>query len=129
MSFLFRTLAVLACFTLLSCNSINHRLPNLNKPNACQQICLKNLEFCRQSCDNNCRLCSTGVTNEARKDCLQYEHEVKIRGGYITRGLNSYRDPLKCRKVTCNCAADFDTCNQGCKGIIRKKIQPVPYCS
>jgi hypothetical protein len=45
------------------------------------------------------------------------------------RGLKSYHDPLQCRKVTCNCPSDFITCNQGCTGVIQKKLRSVPYCT
>lgn len=44
------------------------------------------------------------------------------------RELNSYRDPLQCRKVTCDCLSDFAICKKGCTGVIPTKLQAVPYC-
>jgi hypothetical protein len=129
MGFLSRLVICVACIIMLSCNSMTSSLQSKNTQNQCMQVCFKHLDFCKQHCDNNCRRCSRTATIEARNDYVKYLHEIKIRGGILTRGLNSYRDPLQCRKVTCNCASDFNTCKQGCTGIIHKKLQAIPYCS
>jgi hypothetical protein len=35
----------------------------------------------------------------------------------VSRDLNSYRDPLQCRKVTCDCLADNNVCKASCRGL------------
>jgi hypothetical protein len=42
--------------------------------------------------------------------------------------LNSYRDPLQCRKVTCNCHADYQVCIQSCSGVIHKQLRVASAC-
>ncbi|HCD9516915.1 TPA: acyltransferase [Legionella pneumophila] len=125
----FRLLFCLIILELSACATLKSKITHHKTLSQCQQTCFQQLNYCKQNCTNNCRDCSTKVDHFAKENYLEYLHEVKIQGGYITRGLQSYRDPLQCRKVTCNCSADFNACNQGCSGVIQKRLQPVPYCS
>lgn len=95
----------------------------------CKSMCAKRLDSCKLSCTDNCPRCSAEATHVAAVNYLNYIHEKEIEGGSILRVLKSYRDPLQCRKVTCNCSADFATCNQGCTGIIQKRLRSAPYCT
>lgn len=96
---------------------------------SCTMICLQHLQSCQDKCTNNCPTCSTDSSYTSTRHYLNYAHEKQMQGDFNTRGLNSYRDPLQCRKVSCNCAADFVTCKQGCTGVIQKKLRTVPYCT
>ncbi|WP_081964831.1 acyltransferase [Legionella norrlandica] len=129
MNIVFRLCFCFVIIGLSACTTLKNKITHHKSLNQCQQICLEHLEYCKQNCTNNCRNCSSSATISAQKNYLKYLHEIEVRGGYITRGLQSYRDPLQCRKVTCNCAADFNVCNQGCTGVIQKRLLPVPYCS
>ncbi|MDP3268297.1 MAG: acyltransferase [Legionella sp.] len=95
----------------------------------CTMMCAQRFETCNQLCTNNCKNCSASSTHTSRENFLKYMHEKRLMGGFVTRRLNSYRDPLQCRKVTCNCKADLMACKQGCTGVVRKGLQTVPYCT
>lgn len=94
----------------------------------CNMTCAQHFEFCRQHCVNNCPTCSYLSQRTAAENFGKYVHERKVEGKKVMRELNSYRDPLQCRKVTCDCLSDFAICKKGCAGVIPKKLQAVPYC-
>lgn len=125
-------LRVLCCVVLLGlsgCIIPKKIIVNRQAFTQCKMICVQHLESCKQHCTNNCPRCSSASTYTSTTNYFKYVHEQQVEGGYITRGLNSYRDPLQCRKVSCNCASDFNTCIQGCTGVIQKRLQSVPYCT
>ncbi|WP_298622077.1 acyltransferase [uncultured Legionella sp.] len=129
MNYLFR-LFYCTVFIVLSGCAIQQQ--NIAKPkdvNQCLQLCEQRFDSCKQQCSDNCPRCSRIASDTAALDYMEYVHDKQVQGGYITRGLNSYRDPLQCRKVTCNCISDFLTCKQGCTGVIQKRLQAVPYCT
>lgn len=66
--------------------------------------------------------------NSAMKSYGRYVHEQEVQGGMVIQELKSYRDPLQCRKVSCNCMADYNVCVQGMSGIIHKRLQVNPAC-
>lgn len=94
----------------------------------CKMACIQHIEFCRQNCVNNCPNCSYISQRTAKENFAKYVHERKVEGKKVMRELNSYHDPLQCRKVTCDCLSDFAICKKGCTGVIPKKLQAVPYC-
>jgi hypothetical protein len=122
----------LLCFSLflilLGCTTIHSYWSKPHNVSACQQVCLRHLAYCNQQCKDSCPDCSCGATQCASLNYKQYIHEIQVQGGEVMRQLQSYRDPLKCRKVTCNCSSDFNTCNQSCTGVVQKRLQPSPYC-
>ncbi|MBA2650103.1 MAG: acyltransferase [Legionella sp.] len=95
----------------------------------CQMHCRENLELCHATCSNHCAHCENSAAASAACGYDQYLQEIEVQGGIIARELNSYRDPLQCRKITCNCSADFNLCSQGCTGIIQKQLRAKPYCT
>lgn len=95
----------------------------------CPLLCSHEFKLCSKTCTNNCSKCITSADNKALMDYSKYIEEKRIVGGFVTRGLKSYRDPLQCRKVNCNCTADLMTCTQNCMGIIQKSLQSVPLCN
>lgn len=113
---------------LVSC-TIPHPIENFKKINQCKMACQHRFNYCKKLCIDNCPSCSAFSSYTSRVNYIKYIHEEQITGGIIARGLNSYRDPLQCRKVSCSCVADLMTCNQGCTGIIQKKLKAVAYCS
>ena len=90
---------------------------------------MQGFAVCKERCVDNCAICSAKADYSAIKNYDEYVHEKIIEGGTITRSLKSYRDPLQCRKVTCNCYADLSICEQTCAGIIHKQLRAVPYCA
>ncbi|TAL65145.1 MAG: acyltransferase [Legionella sp.] len=117
---------LLICFMALSLSGCN-TLSISNKP--CAQMCVQKLNHCKSSCVNNCPACSSASRYKTATNYSKYVHQQRIQGQIIARELNSYRDPLQCRKTTCNCSADFSTCIQACTGVIKKRLQAVPYCT
>ncbi len=95
---------------------------------ACKNSCKERLKTCNQVCDNGCNECSLDAKCATARNYSRYIHEQNIQGGIIARELNSYRDPLQCRKTTCNCLADFNVCTQSCTGLIHKRLQVGPAC-
>ncbi len=94
----------------------------------CNSICIQHLDFCKQNCTDNCSTCSQKSLYSSTMNYKKYVNEQKIEGQRVMRELNSYRDPLQCRKVTCNCQADFLACKQSCTRVIPKRLQAVPNC-
>lgn len=113
--------------TLLSCTQFVARsVSKESKP--CQSLCEKRFDKCNQNCRNNCQQCVAYAKQKASENYLYYQHEQYLKGGVIARDLQSYRDPLQCRKITCSCPADFELCMQSCGGIIQKRLQAAPVC-
>jgi hypothetical protein len=95
----------------------------------CQMQCLVRLQQCKKHCVDNCRNCLNKAYYKSVRHYSRYVHDIMLQGGTIVRDLNSYRDPLQCRKITCSCPADYNACSQLCGGIIRKQLSSASYCS
>jgi hypothetical protein len=127
MNTLLRLTCCLAFLGISACDP-QYNLVKSKEISSCKIFCLKQQESCQQRCVDNCPKCYHAATDSAANGFFKYTNVKQVEGGYINRRLISYRDPLQCRKVSCNCTADFLTCNQGCTGIIEKRLQSLPYC-
>jgi hypothetical protein len=125
----FRLLFCMVLIGLVSCATDEKIQVNPQSLTLCKMTCSQHLESCSQNCTNNCPRCSAESSYTSTKNYLKYVHEKQVEGGYIARGLKSYRDPLQCRKVSCNCISDFLACKQNCVGVIQKRLRPVPKCT
>ena len=94
----------------------------------CTASCEEHLKICSQVCHKSRQECSNTANSGAAQHYQRWVHEQVVQGGILSRELNSYRDPLQCRKTTCNCQADYTVCNAPCTGIIRKRLQVGPAC-
>jgi len=124
-------LHILCCFLMLFLSGCTTQPKNEVKGQMvyqCMATCVQHFEFCKKNCVNNCPACSAASTRRSVFNFTKFIHEKQVEGQVVTRELNSYRDPLQCRKVTCSCIADFMVCKQNCTGKIPKRIQAVPYC-
>ncbi|MFI4919982.1 MAG: acyltransferase [Legionellales bacterium] len=125
-------LRFLCCVTLV-CLSGCAKQPIPSVPsfvtNQCKMSCTQRFATCQKKCVNNCSRCTAKANFSASVQQEKQAHEVQIQGGFITRELKSFRDPLQCRKITCDCAADLNTCSQACTGVISKQLRTVPYCT
>lgn len=113
---------------LSGCQGLHHDATKRHYLEQCKLACTQHFEFCRQNCIDSCPNCSASSQMKAAENYRKYVHERSVEGKKVMRELNSYRDPLQCRKVTCDCLSDFAICKQGCAGVIPKKLQAVPYC-
>ena len=68
------------------------------------------------------------ANQRAAREYSHYKNQQKIQGIGIVRQVNSYRDLLQCRKTTCECPTDYQTCIQTCTGKIPKRLQVAPSC-
>ena len=98
------------------------------KEKTCKLQCERQFVHCTDICQNNCPDCSINATKAAAKSYQNYINEICVRGGVVTRTLQSYRDPLKCRKPTCNCLGDLEVCMQSCYGEIHKSLTVARAC-
>ncbi len=94
----------------------------------CKKRCERMYRVCSQVCQDNCQNCAIVSNNQTIRNHNKYKHEICVRGGVIARDLNAYRDPLKCRKTTCDCLADYQICRDSCEGIIQKRLQVAQVC-
>lgn len=99
-----------------------------NTVQQCQLSCKAHFETCRKTCRNNCEVCQTIAIKSAAKDFFEYQREQRIKGERFARDLNSYRDPLQCRKITCCCPADYAICTQSCVGVLHKELRVAHTC-
>ncbi|KTD61667.1 acyltransferase [Legionella spiritensis] len=113
---------------LASCVSMTKQPGDKQAFAACRVACQQAAKQCNRVCRNNCPQCTAYANQTAARHYRKYVHEVCVEGGIIARDLKSYRDPLQCRKTTCNCRADYQVCMQSCGGVIHKRLQVSPVC-
>lgn len=105
----------LMVFLISACHHLSANTSYSVDPVAnCHATCQKHLALCQSTCKDNCSQCSLGAYSEAHRSFVHYVHEQKLRGCEVSRELNSYLDPLQCRKVTCSCSDDYQRCNASC---------------
>lgn len=114
---------------LISCTIITKPpLMLTNEEKACKRSCQVQREYCGKICRDSCLQCTRHAYHHAVKRYARYKHEQCVRGEYVMRELQSYADPLKCTKTTCECPAEYAVCIQACDGKIRKRLQVAPVC-
>ena len=95
---------------------------------ACIAVCQTQMSQCATSCTHHCRACEKEAVRETKKGYQRYLKERCVKGKSFVRRLQSYHDPLQCRKTTCDCAADLRVCVESCRGDIHKQIQVEKSC-
>ena len=123
-----RVIVCIGVMSLVACANQNMTVKQKNDLAGCTIACKQRLKNCSKRCHNNCRECATATTCGVVRHYHQYVNEKSVEGGIIARELNSYRDPLQCRKITCDCWADYSVCTQSCSGLIHKRLQVPPAC-
>ena len=95
---------------------------------ACIQQCEVKSAVCNQRCNDSCKQCEWEANQAMAKRYKTYVHEQCVQGERAALQLQSFRDPLKCRKTSCDCPADYRLCVGACKGKIKKYLQVTPFC-
>lgn len=95
----------------------------ISEQTKCKQACRFELKQCHSICHNNSQQCHACANANALKSYIKYQHQQCVQGKALVRELQSYRDPLQCKKTTCDCYADYRMCNQACTGLIQKRLQ------
>ena len=120
----------ISCLGILILTGCSHQTVDqsvINKQ-SCIALCQKHLEACRKNCQDSCVNCVASANRHMARRYNKYMHEEWVQGKVVTRELQSYRDPLQCRKNTCNCRVDYTICTQSCNGTIYKRLQRAPIC-
>lgn len=125
---LIRVFLCIAALTLVACASLHGSHQCAQTMIKCKSNCQERLNSCKQVCHNDCQSCAVEMKANTICSYNRYRHEQDVQGGIMVRELKSYRDPLQCRKTTCNCLADYNVCKQSCTGRIRKRLQVSPAC-
>lgn len=113
---------------LVSCSTYQQAINHAQMLKTCKLACSERLHKCANTCRNNIQNCSALANAEAAVHFNQYKHERCIQGEIVALELQSYRDPLQCRKITCACKVDYGVCIQSCKGKIHKRLQVAAPC-
>ncbi len=115
-------------FCLSACTSQHQHDLDAQTTRACIADCQIEMKRCQARCVNNCSACEKEAVRETKKDYQRYLKERCIEGKSLIRRLQSYHDPLQCRKTTCDCPADLRVCVESCRGSIHKQIQVEKSC-
>lgn len=121
---------LIGCVSLLSACSLSPKedAKRAQALRACIQHCADESAMCFKRCSDSCEQCEHQVNQTMRKRYKGYVHEQCVQGERVTLQLQSFRDPLKCRKTSCDCPADYRVCVGECRGKIRKYLQITPFC-
>jgi len=115
-----------AVMVLVGCTTYNHVVEQAHTLHVCRLACAQQIKVCGDVCHNDDRDCEISAKNSTTKHYCEYKHEQYVKGGVVARELKSYRDPLQCRKITCDCWADYRVCMESCTGTIHKRLQAAP---
>lgn len=95
----------------------------------CQAACLVNWQNCAKYSQNNGKNCMRKCRFDTILYYNRYLREQTVQGVKVIRQLNSFRDPLKCTKVTGYCEADYQMCLNVCQGVYPiTQIKPAFCC-
>lgn len=111
-----------------SCSYYGHYVEKERKYKACHLDCLAKKDHCKAICRNNCAECTGLKDLQAAKRFKDYKHQKTVQKKLVDLELQSFKDPLQCRKVTCSCQDDFSVCVQACKGNIKKNLKAKAVC-
>ena len=116
---------ILLCMLIMlpSCSVYKYFQQKTQKINECHHACQDKLRHCLSICHNDRYNCSSAAHALAQRRYKRYLHEQSLKGQDQILELNSFRDPLQCRKTSCECLADVRVCRQFCNGTIRKRLQ------
>ena len=114
--------------SVLACSNIKHDVEQSRTLTQCKKTCQIKRAACFDICDDGCKPCEFAADKRAERHYQAFKREQCVRGGTITRELQSYRDQLQCRKTSCNCQDDYQVCVQSCHGVIRKRLKIPPVC-
>lgn len=131
MKYLIRLFSFILVLGLISCSTVYTYYKARNPVVAqCLSSCRQHFDACQHKCANSCRICKAKSNISTNIRYEKYYHQQKLQGMAVNRNVESYKDPLRCLKISCNCVADLDACEQACTGLVRKQLKanPLPDC-
>lgn len=114
-----------ALMIMSSCSLYQQYHDKIVAKQACYAACKSHLSQCSHTCDQYVTLCNAKAYAIAAVHFNHYRHQQCVKGELVTLELNSFRDPLACLKMTCDCKQDYRMCAQSCEGSIYKRLQAV----
>jgi len=117
-----------AILLICSCASTHEHDVAAQTVRSCTTLCKQQLLHCQTVCADNCKTCDFQSKKLTKQHYKRYIHERCIEGKTLIRRLQSYHDPLACRKMGCDCMADYRVCAEACHGSIHKQIQVEKAC-
>ena len=118
-----------AVVLMLSCASKkNNDVVDAQVKRACERKCQQERHVCLRTCDDGCKACQLREHKKAVRLYKTYIHEQCVQGKRVALQLQSFRDPLQCRKSSCDCPADYRVCMSACAGPVYKRLQVTPGC-
>ncbi len=120
----------LICAVLLLSGCVNHLGTTVSpeEKKVCRMACQQRFDQCQDTCVDSCKTCAKQANQEATAHYMQYRHERCVQGKTIVHRLQSYHDPLQCKKSSCDCPADYRVCVEACSGDVHKRLQVAPMC-
>lgn len=122
---------VIICALLIltsGCSYYQHYVEKEQRLKSCHLNCLTKSRSCARICKNNCQECTGLVKLQAARMFKDYKKRRIVQKKVVAVELQSFQDPLKCRKVTCSCQDDYRICAQACKGKIYKHLKAKAVC-
>lgn len=114
---------ILCCLSFSSCLHLIHHVST-----SCEKQCLGEFQYCKKICKDSCPDCCGKSKFHAIQSYSRYVKQCKIQGFFPINLLQYYDDPLKCKKNSCDCQADYVLCRQHCTGMITKKLNNNKDC-
>lgn len=121
---MYRFLMVLVCFFGLS--GCLHHIKHVS--NSCEKQCLSEFQYCKKICRDSCPQCCGVSKFHAIESYHRFVRQSQVQGFFPINLLQYYDDPLKCKKNSCDCQADYVLCKENCSGIITKKLNNKNDC-
>lgn len=112
----------------LSCASNHKDAEKAEAKRVCERTCEQKQNACLRVCDDSCKECEQREAKRTARVYKTYIHEQHQQGKRVALQLQSFRDPLQCRKSSCDCPADYRVCMSACAGQIYKSLQVAPVC-
>lgn len=124
-------LQLIICLLLISTSSCSYYTQYVKKEQqlkSCHLTCLAQKDYCNKTCKNNCQECTGLAKLQASQRFKDYKKRLTVQKKVVALELQSFQDPLQCRKVTCSCQDDYRVCAQACKGKIYKNLKAKAVC-
>ncbi|OGV25797.1 MAG: hypothetical protein A3F18_05655 [Legionellales bacterium RIFCSPHIGHO2_12_FULL_37_14] len=102
---------------------IERYTPNELRMCSCENKCRARYAACVPICRDNCSECQAKAIKLSDARDLNYTWRERVIGKILARERNSFRDPLACTKVSCDCQLDLKNCLKLCKHRLTIKLK------
>ncbi|MDF1757759.1 MAG: hypothetical protein P1U74_05635 [Legionellaceae bacterium] len=113
---------------MTSCSIYQHYVDHEKQQKTCRLKCAETRDECGRTCINSCRNCKALSYIQASQRFKRYKSQQNVQGEIVNLELQSFKDPLQCRKTTCSCPDDYRVCLQSCQGKIHKGLRVAAAC-